>query len=92
MKELILQRIESINSKDLKDLNKDLVSDILFKTKRLLNECYKKPDLEQLEKADLNLVLKYFKSPYMEKRLKGLNEIKDLIERLSKTFSYKEST
>ena len=85
LKELILQRIESIKSKDVKDINKDVLDEIISKMKKLLIDSLKKPDLEQLEKAELTLTLKYFKSPYMEKRLKGLIEIKDLIERASKS-------
>lgn len=60
--------------------------------KRLLSDCYRKPDLESLEKADLCLILKFFKSPYMEKRLKGLNEIKELVERVTKSSWGRESS
>jgi ubiquitin carboxyl-terminal hydrolase 9/24 len=91
-KELVLQRIESITTKDLKDLSKETVSEILVRTKKLLSDSLRKMDLEQLEKTELNLILKLFKSPYMEKRLKGLNEIKELIERVSKNNWYKETT
>ena len=84
IKDLVLQRIEAITVKELKDLVKDHIAEILQKTRKLLNECLKKIDLEQIEKADLNLTLKLFKSPFMEKRLKGLIEIKEFIEKVAK--------
>ena len=62
LKELILQRIESIKSKDVKDINKDVLDEIISKMKKLLIDSLKKPDLEQLEKAELTLTLKYFKN------------------------------
>lgn len=50
----------------------------------MMNDCFKKPNLEDFDKADLTLILKFFRSPFMEKRLKALNEIKDLVERVQK--------
>ena len=33
---------------------------------------------------ELNLYLKFLKSPFLEKKLKGINEIKDFSERIEK--------
>jgi ubiquitin carboxyl-terminal hydrolase 9/24 len=34
------------------------------------------------EEIDLNLALKFLKSPFLEKKLKGLNEINEIIEKV----------
>jgi len=34
------------------------------------------------EEIDLNLALKFLKSPFLEKKLKGLNEINEISEKV----------
>ena len=91
-RDLVLQRVESITTKDLKDINKEVINEILLKTKRLISDCLKKVDTDQLDRADINLLSRLFKSPFMEKRLRSLNEIKELTERATKAAWFKEST
>ena len=88
MKDLIIQRIDSITIKELKEVNKDYITEVLYKTKRLLSECFKRPNLDEIENIDLEIILKFLKCPYMEKRLRAINEINDIIERKSKYSGY----
>ena len=37
---------------------------------------------KNIEKLELELSLKYLKSPYFEKKLKGLSDIKDIMEKV----------
>lgn len=38
---------------------------------------------EKIERAKLGLFLAYLKSPYLEKKLKSLNELRELVEHYS---------
>ncbi|CAG9315438.1 USP34_5 [Blepharisma stoltei] len=83
-KDLLLGvRLESMTPRDIKDLDKEVISDILIKFRRLMNEFDRKNDYwDLIEMAELDIAVKCLKSPYFEKRIKGLNEIKDMAERV----------
>ena len=38
------------------------------------------------EEIELNLALKFLTSPYLEKKLKGINEIKEISDKIEKSF------
>lgn len=59
----------------MKGLDKDLVSDVLCASKIMLEDFKENWDL-----LDLSLALKLLKCSYMEKQLKGLAEIKEIVE------------
>ena len=83
-REQVFGRIQDISNKELKDLNKETFTSILQSTKKLLFDYDRRQDFSELiEKAELDLGLKLLKCPFMEKRLKGLNEIKEMIEKIS---------
>ena len=81
-KDAVLSRIQSISVKELKDLDKDIYTSILENVRSLMsvisddNSSY-----EFLESMELELALKFIKCEYMERRIKGINEIKDYIKK-----------
>ena len=64
-------------------MNKDLIQFFWDKAKILFLK-----HIDQLvfyrikEEIDLNLALKFLKSPFLEKKLKGLNEINEISEKV----------
>ncbi|CAG9317591.1 USP34_6 [Blepharisma stoltei] len=83
-KRVVLERISTISNRELKDIDKDVISEILQKLRKLSGEVDRRGETyEFIERAELELALKLLKCPYMEKRLRGLNEIKDMIEKVN---------
>ena len=70
----VIARIESLNDRDIKLLEVETVQ-MLF-NKGLENE----GDVEAGKRILINLNLKFLKSPYLEKRIKAINEICSYIE------------
>lgn len=73
-KDLIIKRIENINNQELKILENGTIAKTLEKLKIMIG------DEENFEVFELDFALKQIKSPYMEKRIKGVAKIIDTIE------------
>lgn len=71
----ILERIQLISDKEIKELEKNTVCTIL----ELIKPMFEQGEVN-LEIFELDIIQKFIKSPYMEKRLKGLNDLKALID------------
>jgi len=76
-KEAIINRVSNISNTDIKTIDKEEISKILEKI------TVSEDDSEVIENLELSLALKFIQCPFMEKRLKGINEVKDMIERIS---------
>jgi hypothetical protein len=76
-------RFSNISEKEIKDMNKESVSFLLKDIHYYLLKYFKKEEInKEIETIELNLALSFLKSPFLEKKLKGINEIKDICERL----------
>lgn len=74
----IFQRIEMVSDSELKDLKHDEIVLLLSKMSKLSVGL----DGPSIELNKLALFLKMLKSTYLEKRVKGLNEINSMIEHI----------
>ena len=74
----IFNRINTISEKELKDLKHEDILTLLHRMSNLTNSL----DPEAVEVNKLNLFLKMLNCNYLEKRIKGLNEINSAIESL----------
>ena len=74
-KNLIIERIKQISDKEIKYLEKEVVTSIFSYLKNMFENTEDKWD-----KHELNLALRLLQCPFMEKKLKGLSEIKEIIE------------
>lgn len=82
-KEAIVKRLNYIGDKEIKDLDRDMVSNFISKSEQLLKKYYTKEDVYAItESCELDLALRFLKCPYFEKRLKGITEIKELSEKI----------
>jgi len=76
----------------MKDLDKDLAMKLLQKAQQLLCKYYNPNEIyEFTEIAELELAFKFLTCQYLEKRLKGINEIKEISEKIEFHEYYQKS-
>ncbi len=84
VKDTLFKRLDSIGDRDLKELDKDLIARTLRNMKEFLMLHFEQQEANKMiDTTELLMALRFLKSPYMEKRLKGLNEIKSIVEKVS---------
>lgn len=75
-KERVMERLDKMDNKELKSVEKDTLSAIMGNMKKMVgNE-------DNWEIVELNFALRLINCPFMEKKLKGVTEIKEIIESL----------
>lgn len=77
--ELVPVRVLSLTDEELKNEDKKTISDISRNLEGLVRVAFPNRPSEAIDKFNLDVALKCFRSPYLEKRLGGLNDIKDFI-------------
>ena len=74
-------RLHNLDEKEIKDLNKDNILYSLYSMKGFLRLIYNEEQVEKIIDSNEKLIfIKFLESPYLEKRLNGLTEIKRLID------------
>lgn len=72
-----------MSEKELKEVDKDVVGRVLMDLKDFLSLAMSEQETYQLvEQTQLFVALRFLKSTYLEKRLKGLNDIKLIIDKI----------
>ena len=80
------QKLDSLGEKEIKDVNKDLLLYSLNSMKGFLKLKYTEEQTEKIINSyEKNLFIKFIESPYLEKRLNGLTEIKRMIDTVDPT-------
>lgn len=93
LKTVLEKRFMLLTDKEIKDFDRDFISGFIADTKTLFQQYLPEENVNKLlETLELDLALKYLKSPFFEKRLKGVNEIKEISERIEMTENYASST
>jgi len=83
IKEIVLSRIRNMSEKEIKEIDKELVSKVLTEIKDFLNLHYSDAETSEIiESNQLFMAHRFLKSTYLEKRLKGLNHIKHMIDKI----------
>jgi ubiquitin carboxyl-terminal hydrolase 9/24 len=83
VRDIVSTRLNSMTEKELKEIDKESVGRVLNDLKDFLTLSL--TDIETAELIEANLLqvaLRFLKSTYLEKRLKGISEIKTMIERI----------
>mmetsp|Transcript_26181 Transcript_26181/g.46675 ORF Transcript_26181/g.46675 Transcript_26181/m.46675 type:complete len:2194 (-) Transcript_26181:2-6583(-) len=80
LKEALIWRLDNLNLKELKEYNREIVYELL----KMLGVVSRYNDsrvnqAEVIETNELNLALKLIACPYLEKRVKGMNELNETI-------------
>ena len=94
-KAIFFQRIESLEEKEIKDINKELVSGSMNLMKGFLKIIYTDEEAAKIVQVhEMLLSLKFLQSGSLEKRLNGLADIKHLIDRAdySPRYAYQQQT
>jgi hypothetical protein len=82
--ELVPVRVLSLTDEELKNEDKKTISDISRNLEGLVRAAFPNRPCETIDRFNLDVALKCFRSPYLEKRLAGLNDIKELIGNVRK--------
>ena len=83
VKDILVYRLNNMTEKELKEIDKESISRVLTELKDFLTLSMN--DIETAELIELNqltISLRFLKSTYLEKRLKGISDIKLMIERI----------
>jgi ubiquitin carboxyl-terminal hydrolase 9/24 len=79
----ILGRLTSLNEKDIKDVNKDEVQSLIFGMQQFLKVGFSFDQCAaMIETIKLQMALRYLRSSNLEKRLRGVSDIKNMIEQV----------
>ena len=82
-KNAFFDKIIRIDNKELKDLNKELMMRAMGLMKGFLGIVMNEDEANKIvETHEMMFSLRLIKCPYLEKRLKGISDIKNLIERI----------
>ena len=77
------KRFESLDEKEIKDINRDNVLAAINSVKGFLRLSYSEEQAEKIVITnELGFFLKLIESPFLEKRLNGLSEIRNMIEKV----------
>jgi hypothetical protein len=82
-REAILERVTNVSNKEIKEINKQYFSQILENLAILMGRLSSSEEnYELVETMELDLMMKFIKCGLLEKRLRGINEIREFIERV----------
>lgn len=86
--ELVPVLVLSLSDEELKNEDKKTISDISRNLEGLVRVAFPNRPSEAIDKFNLDVALKCFRSPYLEKRLGGLNDIKEFIGMVGRKDEY----
>jgi ubiquitin carboxyl-terminal hydrolase 34 len=86
--ELVPVRVLSLTDEELKNEDKKTISDISRNLEGLVRAAFPNRPCQAIDDFNLDVALKCFRSPYLEKRLAGLNDIKEFIGNVRKDDPY----
>ena len=68
---------------EIKELDKDIIGGILKSLRSFLSIAKEEEDIAELiEKIQISFAARFLKTTYLEKRLKGVSEIRGIIEKV----------
>jgi hypothetical protein len=78
-----------MSEKELKEIDKESVTRVLNELKDFFTLSMTEVETaEMIEMNQLNISLRFLKSTYLEKRLKGISDIKTMIEKIESALLY----
>lgn len=83
VKDIVFHRLRNMSEKELKEIDKEVVGRVLNDLKDFLT--LHLSDLETAELIESNQLFiahRFLKSTYLEKRLRGINDLKTIIDRI----------
>jgi len=77
----VLSRLKDLSERDLKEFEKDVCMKLLQNTQLLVQQIDKNAPTDFVETTEMHLALILLKCQFLEKRIRGLNEIREMIVR-----------
>ena len=91
VRDIILLRLNNMSEKEVKELEKDQIFQMLNNLTDFFRLGLDDNDIAKLsETMTLQLSLRFLKSENLEKRLKGLNEIRLMVERVNESYQFEK--
>ena len=85
--DLVVARLSSMTERDIKEVDKDEIGKVLSELRHfLIIGTTASGTAQTVETSQLYLALRFLKSENLEKRLKGLNDIRYMVERVSQAW------
>lgn len=82
VKKCLLQRFDNLRDDEIKELDKEIIRDILKLLKDYLDLFDPQTADHTVEFYELTIAEKYLKSPFLEKRVRGINDLKDIFHKV----------
>ncbi len=83
VKDILISRINNMTEKELKEMDKEQITRVISEMREFFSlSMSEKETAELTEMTQLNTALRFLKCTYLEKRLKGISDIKLMIERI----------
>jgi hypothetical protein len=82
VKSSIIYRLENLSDVDVKILDKNLSNDLIMTMRLYTKVTEPKASAELVETIQLKVAAKLLKCPFLEKRVRGINEFKDILDKV----------
>ena len=83
VKEVIVERLSNMTERDLKDIDKDEIYMLIYNSREFLQISLDNQESNEfIETTIMAMSLRFLKSENLEKRLKGLGEIRNMCDRV----------
>jgi len=83
LRQIITERLVGMSDKEIKELDKEALAEVLQQFNQLLLLSKAEPEIhEQIEQMQLSFSVRFMKTTYLEKRLKGISDLRTIIERV----------
>jgi hypothetical protein len=83
VKDIVVIRLKTMTEKELKEIDKESVGRMLNDLRDFLSLGLNDAETSEIIESNiLIMALRFLKSVYLEKRLKGISDIKNMIERI----------
>jgi len=92
VQDLVVNRLMTMTEKNLKDADKDSMAKLISALKQFLQLSYSEKETAKIiETTQLYVSLRFLQCGNLEKRLKGLNDIRTMVERVIQQTNKKSS-
>ena len=87
VQDIVTQRLMGMRDKEIKELDKDSLASVLAALRPFLQLAKADSEIsELLEQIQLSFATRFLKTTYLEKRLQGLTDLRQLVERADARF------
>ena len=79
----LTERLDNLQDNEIKELDKDILKDIIEVLKSYVNIIEPDNAFKMAEQYELIIAQKYLRCPFFEKRVRGINELKEIFYKVA---------